>query len=51
MSEAIATFFGFIMGAIVFTYLGNKDIDCYQAVVVKGKSECAVYINKSLMEK
>lgn len=51
MSEVVAVIMGFALGAVVFTYLGNKDLDCYQAVVVKGKSECAVYINKSLMEK
>lgn len=51
MSEVVAIIMGFALGAIVFTYLGNKDIDCYQVVVVKGKSECEVYINNSLMEK
>lgn len=44
MSEVISTVFGYVM-------IMNDNLDCYQAIVVNGKSECAVYINKSLMEK
>lgn len=51
MSEVIAVIMGVVIGAVFMFLSYEKDLDCYQAVVLNGKSECAVYINKSVMEK